>query len=221
MATSLISISLPRLPLGPLMLYSMRHPSTIQRDGNQMPARKTLFLALGLSSAILLTACGEEAKAPATEVANTAANTPVAAVAQMEEATTEAVVLDVYKSETCGCCAVWIDLVEEQNFDTTIHHPTDLGAEKQRLGVAPQYQSCHTAVSPEGYVFEGHVPAKFMQKFLAEKPEGAIGLAVPGMPLGSPGMEVSDRFTPYDILLLKEDGSSEVYASMATIEDQY
>lgn len=187
-----------------------------------MSASKTLVFILGLGSAILLTGCGEEVKAPAAaSEGNAEAQVAAAAEPNVAEETADRVVLDVYKSETCGCCAVWIEHVEEQNFSATIHHPTDLGAEKQRFGIAPQYQSCHTAVSPDGFVFEGHVPAKFVQKFLAEKPEGALGLAVPGMPLGSPGMEVENRFTPYDILLLKEDGSSEVYASMAKIEDQY
>jgi len=77
---------------------------------------------------------------------------------------------------------------------------------------APRYQSCHTAVSSHGYVFEGHVPARHIKAFLANPPADAIGLAVPGMPLGSPGMEVGSRFDPYEVLLLKKDGSSEVFA---------
>jgi len=70
-------------------------------------------------------------------------------------------------------------------------------------------------------VFEGHIPAKFVKQFLDNVPEGAAGLAVPGMPLGSPGMEVDDRFMAYDILLLKDDGTSEVYVSVASAEQQF
>jgi hypothetical protein len=83
---------------------------------------------------------------------------------------------------------------------------------KHDLGVLPEWQSCHTAVTKEGFVFEGHVPAKFIEQFLAAPPEGALGLAVPGMPLGSPGMEMGDRFTPYDIVQMNKDGSSRVFA---------
>ncbi|MEH6503605.1 MAG: DUF411 domain-containing protein [Cycloclasticus sp.] len=124
----------------------------------------------------------------------------------------ELVKLDVYKSPTCGCCVKWIDHIAANGFDAKKHHPADLNAVKQQFAIAPQYQSCHTGVSKEGYVFEGHVPADIMQRFLAEKPEGALGLAVPGMPVGSPGMEMGDRRDDYDVLLLKKDGGSEVYA---------
>tara|TARA_R110002096_G_scaffold110249_1_gene241022 strand:+ start:1214 stop:1726 length:513 start_codon:yes stop_codon:yes gene_type:complete len=120
--------------------------------------------------------------------------------------------LEVYKSPTCGCCSKWIDHVDAKGFKAATHHPNDLNLVKQQFGVAPQYQSCHTGVSKEGYIFEGHVPADIMQKFLAEKPKGALGLAVPGMPVGSPGMEMGDRYDDYDVLLLKNDGSSSVYA---------
>lgn len=126
----------------------------------------------------------------------------------------------IYKSPTCGCCGEWVEHVQHAGFSTAVHHPDDLGAFKSEQGIAPQYQSCHTAVSPEGYVFEGHIPARDMAQFLESPPEGAIGLAVPGMPVGSPGMEVGDRFSPYDVLLLKEDGSSEVFRHVASASDQ-
>ncbi|HIF18741.1 MAG TPA: DUF411 domain-containing protein [Cycloclasticus sp.] len=119
--------------------------------------------------------------------------------------------LDVFKSPTCDCCGKWVSHIDSLGFEATTHHPADLNLVKQKLGIAPQYQSCHTGVSKEGYIFEGHVPADIMQRFLTEKPEGALGLAVPGMPIGSPGMEMGDRYDDYDVLLLKKDGSSEVY----------
>ncbi|ORU94711.1 MAG: metal-binding protein [Cycloclasticus sp. symbiont of Bathymodiolus heckerae] len=119
--------------------------------------------------------------------------------------------LDVFKSPTCECCGRWVTHVDSLGFKGTTHHPTDLNGVKVELGIAPQYQSCHTGVSKEGYVFEGHIPAKIMQRFLSEKPEGALGLAVPGMPMGSPGMEMGNRYDNYDVLLLKKDGTSQVY----------
>lgn len=126
----------------------------------------------------------------------------------------------VYKSPTCGCCAAWLDHLNVRGIATRVEHPADLNAIKDRYGIAPRHQSCHTAVSPDGYVFEGHIPANVMQRFLREKPAGAQGLAVPGMPLGSPGMEVDDRFSPYDIYLLKRDGSTEVYTRINSPADQ-
>jgi hypothetical protein len=123
----------------------------------------------------------------------------------------KSVQLDVYKSPTCGCCEKWITHLESHGLKSSVHHPDDLNTVKDRYRISPRYQSCHTAVSPDGYVFEGHIPAAIIHRFLGEKPEGAIGLAVPGMPVGSPGMEMGEQFTPYDVFLLKKDGSSEVY----------
>ncbi|MFT4862260.1 MAG: hypothetical protein ACI95C_001478 [Pseudohongiellaceae bacterium] len=130
------------------------------------------------------------------------------------------VVLNVYKSETCGCCVGWIEHMEANSYHSTISHPTDLDAVKQELGVKPQWASCHTAVSKEGFVFEGHIPAKFIDQFLANPPAGALGLTVPGMPIGGPGMEMGNRFTPYDILLMNTDGTSKVFASIKSALDQ-
>lgn len=132
----------------------------------------------------------------------------------LEKPSNKVVSLDVYKSPTCGCCEKWIEHLETSGFDTLIHHPTDLNEVKQSNAIAPRYQSCHTAVSTEGYVFEGHIPAHLIQRFLSNPPQNAIGLAVPGMPVGSPGMEMGDRHDNYNILLLKTDGSAEVYASI-------
>lgn len=136
-----------------------------------------------------------------------------------ESPTADAIALEVFKSPTCGCCGDWITHVDQNGFHSTIQHPDDLNAVKDKLKIAPQYQSCHTAVSANGYVFEGHIPAWVIHRFLSETPSNAIGLAVPGMPIGSPGMEIGDRFTPYDVLLLKSDGSSEVFVSI-TLENQ-
>ncbi|PCI20942.1 MAG: metal-binding protein [Piscirickettsiaceae bacterium] len=125
--------------------------------------------------------------------------------------TTGFVKLDVYKNPSCECCGRWINYIDKNGFKGTVHHPVNLATVKQKYSIAPQYQSCHTAVTKEGYIFEGHVPADVMQRFMREKPVGALGLAVPGMPIGSPGMEMGDRTDDYDVLLLNKDGSSQVY----------
>lgn len=86
----------------------------------------------------------------------------------------------------------------------------DLNPIKEKYGISPSHQSCHTGVAG-GYIFEGHIPAPIIQQFLSEKPGNAIGLSVPGMPIGSPGMEMGDRIDDYDVIMIKKDGSSEVY----------
>jgi hypothetical protein len=126
--------------------------------------------------------------------------------------------LDVYKSETCNCCEKWVSYAQAKGFQAAIHHPSDMNQIKNKYGIAAEYQSCHTAVSKQGYVFEGHVPAWAITQFLANPPKDAKGLAVPAMPVGSPGMEVGDKFTPFDVLLLKKDGKSEIYAHIPTID---
>jgi hypothetical protein len=128
--------------------------------------------------------------------------------------------LDVFKDENCGCCVGWIDHMQEAGFASKINHPRDLNGVKEELGVLPKWQSCHTAVTKGGYVFEGHIPAKYIEQFLASPPEGALGLAVPGMPLGSPGMEMGGRFTPYDVVLMNKDGSSSVFAHVPSAAAQ-
>ena len=129
--------------------------------------------------------------------------------------------LDVYKDPSCGCCANWIDQMTERNFQSTIHHPRDLGAVKLEHGFVPELQSCHTAVTAEGYAFEGHVPPKLVRQFLDNPPANAKGLTAPGMPMGSPVMEMGNNFQPYDVIQLNRDGSTSVYASIRTQAEQY
>ena len=120
----------------------------------------------------------------------------------------------VHKTPTCGCCKKWVKHLQANNFSTMIKDHQNLQKVKEQHSIKPKYQSCHTAVSQDGYVFEGHIPSKFIKQFLANPEADAIGLAVPGMPLGSPGMEVEGRFMPYDVLVLFQDGSSKVYAEV-------
>lgn len=131
------------------------------------------------------------------------------------------VVLNVYKSESCGCCVGWVQHMEQHRYQTNTFHPEDLNAVKAELGIKPEWASCHTAVTADGYLFEGHIPEKFISAFLANPPANALGLTVPGMPIGGPGMEMGDRFTPYDILIMYKNGSSSVYASIKSAAEQY
>ncbi|MFT7387510.1 MAG: hypothetical protein ACI8VC_000750 [Candidatus Endobugula sp.] len=120
----------------------------------------------------------------------------------------------VYKSPSCGCCGAWIDHMQQAGFSTTVQHPKDLNTIKNQLGIPPYYQACHTATQ-HGYVFEGHIPADVIQHFLANKPD-AKGLAVPGMPMGSPGMDTHRDFDAYDVLVLNKDGSDSPYARISS-----
>jgi hypothetical protein len=127
----------------------------------------------------------------------------------------------VFKTPTCGCCKKWIDHIQEQGIISYSQDYADLTLVKNQFAIKPNYRSCHTAVTRNGFAFEGHVPAKFIKQFLNEKYENAIGLSVPAMPVGSPGMEVGERFMPYQVLILFKDGSSKVYAQVNTYEEQF
>ena len=129
--------------------------------------------------------------------------------------------IDVYKTPTCGCCVEWIKHIEDRDFNTTVFHPENINELKRQKGIKPQYQSCHTGISKDGYIFEGHIPARFIKEYLKNPISGSIGLSVPGMPVGSPGMEVGDKFLPYRILTLMKDGSVELYKTIDTVADQY
>jgi hypothetical protein len=112
-------------------------------------------------------------------------------------------VITVHKDPTCGCCSGWVEHLQKAGFATKVVNTRDLDAVKKRLGVPDDLAACHTA-EVAGYVIEGHVPAPALSRFLAEKPN-AIGLAVPGMPIGSPGME-GGRPEKYDVVLFGPDG---------------
>jgi hypothetical protein len=120
--------------------------------------------------------------------------------------------LTVYKSPTCGCCRLWVTHARSvlDGYDIRTLDMDDLTEVKARAGVPAALQSCHTVLAGP-YVFEGHVPADLIERFLRERPK-AIGLAVPGMPAGSPGMEMGGRKEPYDVLLFEKSGKTRVYA---------
>lgn len=122
-------------------------------------------------------------------------------------------VMQVWKDPNCGCCNDWVDIVRKAGFEVKTYD-TGNTAVRQRLGLPTKFASCHTALI-DGYVIEGHVNVAEIQRLLIQRPK-ALGLAVPGMPVGSPGMdgpEYGNRRDPYDVLLVQKDGSSEAYKS--------
>ncbi len=146
-------------------------------------------LAVGLTASVLAARTPESSLAPA------------------------ATIMQVYKSPTCGCCKAWVEKMKAAGFDVRV---TDLDedklqAEKAKHGVGSGLQSCHTAIV-NGYVVEGHVPAADIQRLLKEKP-AVIGIAAPGMPRGSPGMEVpGGAKDAYDVVAFTRAGKTSVFA---------
>lgn len=116
--------------------------------------------------------------------------------------------MTVYKTATCGCCAKWVDHMKAAGFNVSVEVVPSTAPYRQQFGMPEKFGSCHTAVAA-GYTFEGHIPAADIKKFLAAKP-AALGLAVPGMPLGSPGME-SVRSDSYNTLLVNKSGGSTIF----------
>jgi hypothetical protein len=128
-------------------------------------------------------------------------------------AATVRTVAEVWKDPNCGCCKDWIAHMEQAGFEVRVHETGNAGARAQ-FGMPTKFGSCHTA-RIAGYTIEGHVPAREIQRLLQEKPT-AVGLAVPGMVVGSPGMDgpsYGQRKDPYDVILVKADGSSTVFKS--------
>ncbi|MBT9501679.1 MAG: DUF411 domain-containing protein [Burkholderiaceae bacterium] len=164
----------------------MSNPSSEPRAG----ARRRLVLT-GAAAWLLATAAGAKTSPPAKAL----------------------IPIQVWKGPACGCCQDWIRHLEAHGFQVQASDSGNTDA-RQRLGVELKYGSCHTALVG-GYAIEGHVPAREIKRLLLERPQ-AIGLAVPAMPIGSPGMdgpEYGDRKDPYDVLLLSRNGGARVYQS--------
>jgi hypothetical protein len=122
--------------------------------------------------------------------------------------------IEVWKSATCQCCGKWVSHLETNGFavKTNAADTAALDRIKRAAGIGEKLDACHTG-KIDGYVIEGHVPASDIKRLVAERPD-AIGLTVPGMPVGSPGMEQRDGKTePYDVLLIKKDGTTKIFAS--------
>ena len=121
--------------------------------------------------------------------------------------------VDVWKDPNCGCCGDWVKHLQANGFGVHLHNSGNEAA-RSRLGIPPNLGSCHTALVA-GYAIEGHVPAKEIKRLLRERPQ-AVGLAIPGMPTGAPGMDgplYGGRKDPYDVLLVLRNGTTKVYQS--------
>ena len=118
--------------------------------------------------------------------------------------------MTVMKSPSCGCCSKWVEHVRAHGFEVKVVNVDNIMAVKAKAGIPQKMASCHTTMVG-GYVIEGHVPTSDIKKLLAQKPK-AKGIAVPGMPIGSPGMEHGDHRQPYQTLLIKADGSTSIFA---------
>ena len=119
--------------------------------------------------------------------------------------------ITVYKDPSCGCCTKWVDHLRANGFAPDVHDRSDMDALKDSLGVPAKLRSCHTAVV-EKYVVEGHVPAADVKRLLASKPAKTVGVAVPGMPAGSPGMEMGTRVDRYEVVAFAPGGATRVFA---------
>src|SRR5688572_6736987 len=119
--------------------------------------------------------------------------------------------VEVYKNPDCGCCGAWVDHLKAAGFPVKVHDTPDTGDIRKRQGIPDEFGSCHTGVVA-GYALEGHVPAEDVKRLLAQK-RPAAGLSVPGMPVGSPGMEVGSRKDPFQVLLIDKAGRSSVFAT--------
>ena len=190
------------------------------------------MIAAAVASSLLavgvVTACTPAAEQAAVDTSRTAtvvdasAPTPAAAPAGLPAdsgATTrvaggavaaELPAMTVYKSPTCGCCKGWVEHAQRAGFRVTVRDTNDVAPVKRAYGVDEKLYSCHTTVVG-GYVVEGHVPLEDVKRLLAERPAVA-GIAAPGMPVGSPGMEMGTQKDPYDVIAFTKDGKSSVYA---------
>ncbi len=127
---------------------------------------------------------------------------PIAGSAQAQKIT-------VYRSPTCNCCGIWLDHLAKHGFEINDIKTTDMQAVKMKYGVKNEWASCHTALV-DGYIVEGHVPAADIRKMLQAKPD-IIGISVPQMPHGTPGMEMSGRKEPFSVISFDKDGNSKSF----------
>jgi len=181
-----------------------------------MNSKCMLAILATLAPLTLATACARTPEPPVASryVAATPAHSPSPAASASPAIAVPAKVqqMVVHKSPTCGCCSAWVDHMRAAGFQVEVRETDNLHPIKERVGVPLGKGSCHTA-EIGGYFIEGHVPAEDVKRLLAQKPD-AKGLVVPGMPAGSPGMELPDgRTEPYTVELVHRDGSTGAFAT--------
>jgi hypothetical protein len=175
----------------------MTHQITIQSLARRASLGR---IAVAAGAAMGLAAC-ERAIQPAPD--NTTASKASALFAQ------------VWKTPTCGCCAAWVEHLQSAGFTVKTNEVSSTDAMRSKLGIPAEMGSCHTALIG-GFAVEGHVPAREIKRLLAEPREAVadvVGLSVPGMPIGSPGMEMGDKRDKYDVMLVLKNGQNRVYQS--------
>lgn len=132
------------------------------------------------------------------------------ALSEIDDGAEVANAITVFRSPTCGCCSLWIDHMEASGFQVKDEVTEDMAAIKQQYEVPANLRSCHTTVAND-YVLEGHIPAADVQRLLIEKPD-VVGIAVPGMPIGSPGMESGSYVEPYTVFSFDENGTPSIFS---------
>ena len=171
-------------------------------------------MAIALVASIGIAACSTAAEeaAPASGAGSAAGSTALAAPGTHAATTNPAdsSLITVYKTPTCGCCAAWVDHMREHGFRVAVTDVAQLPPVKRTYGVPSDVATCHTGVIG-GYFVEGHVPAEDVRRLLRERPD-IIGIAVPGMPQGSPGMETG-TVEKYNVVAIGKDGSRKVWAT--------
>jgi hypothetical protein len=161
--------------------------------------RRHLLSLVAAGSGMLLAACNSSSEPAATGEKNGAAREPRVDAANAKQ-------MLVYRDPECGCCEAWADIARKAGYAVTVENRADMPAVKTRLGVPDQLASCHTAVVG-GYAIEGHVPMRHVARLLRDKPRDIRGIAVPGMPRGSPGMEMPDGSADaFEVMAFDSDG---------------
>lgn len=176
---------------------------SIDTAGGQPITRRRLIGGGAVLGGLMLVGCSPSGGQKSASIDNTSAD-------QASPATQKAA-MTVYRDPSCGCCEAWAGIAEDAGYQVTLLDDNDMTAVKQRLGVPPQLASCHTAIV-EDYVIEGHVPLDQVARLLREQPSDIRGIAVPGMPIGSPGMEVPDgRTEPFQVIAFDATGRTSIY----------
>ena len=211
----------------------MRHYTHVLSNGHSWLSGRVLLLVVTSSLSLTLAACSQsntsgsdsqpvkvEQSATQNAQVQNESSAPTNAPVNSSSSLLKNVSATVYKDANCGCCKEWISHAEDNGLSATAQDVADLAVFKERYSVPTEMRSCHTVVTTDGYVFEGHVPAKYMAQFLENPPVQSMGLAVPGMPIGSPGMEYQNKFMPYQVMQLNKDGTTQVYADIESVEQQ-
>jgi hypothetical protein len=181
-------------------------------NSGYMPRRRALWGGLALlSGTALLSSCKDQSASAGAPTPDTTTSSPAPVSAGMSTVAW----IEVWKTPTCGCCQAWVEYLQREGFTVKANDVPQTAPIRTKLGIPDDMGSCHTALIA-GFAIEGHVPASEIRRLLAE-PESlrqqVIGLSVPGMPIGSPGMEMGTKRDKFDVMLVLKGGKSRVYQS--------